>query len=103
MKGQSSDNENYENLEMDRVNTDIELPFEKVDALLETGDTFEILIKKFNLKIYEPNFSTRRHYNQLNFNEVILPRINEIKNLNKLKLIIIYGCFHNIYELSEKR
>jgi hypothetical protein len=85
--------EEIEKIETDRVNTNIEIPFsEKTEENLEKGETFEILISKLNLKLFEPNLSVRRQYNNLKYDEVIQPRIGELMkigfNQSQVKVIL---------------
>jgi hypothetical protein len=85
--------ENSQNFEIERVDSNIDLPIsERKESVYDSGETFEILISKFNLKLYEPNFSIRKQYNSLNFLEIIEPRINELMKLGfvdaQIKIIL---------------
>jgi hypothetical protein len=71
-----------ENLEIDRINTDIEIQLSDThEGKFDKNETFEILIKNFDLKLYEPNLSVRRQYNELKYEEVIQPRLEELMKI----------------------
>jgi len=85
--------ENTENFEIERVDSNIDLPLsERKESIHDSGETFEVIISKFNLKLYEPNLSIRKQYNNLNYSEVIKPRINVLTNIGfvdeQIKIIL---------------
>lgn len=85
--------EEKENLEAERIKTNIEIPISEIQGgVYDKSETFEILISKFNLKVYEPNQTIRKQFNSLNYQENIQPRIEELYkvgfNQNQLKVIL---------------
>jgi hypothetical protein len=66
-----------------------DLDIDKIESL-EINDTsmdgqdlptYELLLKKYNLKLFEQNSSIRKKYNSLSFKEVITPRLEELAKM----------------------
>jgi hypothetical protein len=83
--------EEKEITERERINIDIEIPLSEMKGIQDKSETFEILISKFNLRVYEPNQTIRRQFNNLNYEEVIQPRIEELLKIgfNKTQIKVI--------------
>jgi len=91
-KYMEQESEEKESLETERIRTHIEIPISDIQGgVYDKSETFEILISKFNLKVYEANHTIRKQFNSLNFQENIQPRIEELYKLgfnqNQLKVI----------------
>lgn len=91
-KFMEQESEEKESLETERIKTNIEIPISDLQGgIYDKYETFEILISKFNLKVYEPNHTIRKQFNSLNFQENIQPKIEELYKLgfnqNQLKVI----------------
>lgn len=85
--------EETENTGIDKINTDIEIPLSEIrEGIFDKSETFEILISKLNLKMYEANLSIRRQYNNLKYDEDIKPRVDELLKIgfdqSQVKVII---------------
>jgi len=92
-KFMEQESEEKESLETERIKTNIEIPISDIQGgVYDKSKTFEILISKFNLKVYEANHTIRKQFNSLNFQENIQPRIEELYKLgfnqNQLKIIL---------------